>query len=67
MTAFEAGADHPVWIPAADVIARANIEKFRQWVTSVTLGSADNWVFSETPRMNPQVSVSRLAEKLKMS
>jgi hypothetical protein len=31
------------------------------------LGSAGNWVFSETPRMNPQVSVSRLAETRKMT
>ena len=36
MTEFEADADHPVWTPAPEVIARANIEKFRQWVTSVT-------------------------------
>jgi acetoacetyl-CoA synthetase len=36
MTEFEADADHPFWTPAPKVIARANIEKFRQWVTSVT-------------------------------
>ncbi len=27
-----------------------------------SLGSADNWVLSDAPAMNPQVSVSRLAE-----
>ena len=36
MTEFEAGADHPVWTPAPEVMARANIERFRHWVTSVT-------------------------------
>src|SRR5260370_42055008 len=36
MTENGAGDDHLDCTTEADVIARANIEKFRQWVTSVT-------------------------------
>jgi len=34
MTGFEAGTVHPIWTPTQEVIERANVERFRQWVTS---------------------------------
>jgi acetoacetyl-CoA synthetase len=35
MTQVETGDDRPIWTPTPQVIARANVERFRQWVTSV--------------------------------
>jgi acetoacetyl-CoA synthetase len=35
MTESNGGTVHPIWTPTPDVIARANIEKFRKSVTSV--------------------------------
>jgi acetoacetyl-CoA synthetase len=35
MTQVETGDDRPIWAPTPEVIARANVERFRQWVTNV--------------------------------
>jgi len=35
MTEFAADTVRPIWTPTPNVIARANVEKFRQWISNV--------------------------------
>src|SRR5438445_6085546 len=35
MTPVDTSDDRPIWAPTPEVIARANVERFRQWVTNV--------------------------------